>query len=187
VRRRKPEASTQPCIVTNVSTSSLVDRVAERHGAKVIRTPVGQAYVSEAILEHRAVVGGEGNGSVAIPAVHATHDSAAAIVTILDHLARTGTRLSELVAGLPRLTMVKEQIAVEAHVVYTALQEFREATAEGEVRFADLADGVKVEWPDGWVHVRASNTESIIRVIAEAGDLARAREMVDWARDRLRV
>ncbi|MGE5360982.1 MAG: phosphoglucosamine mutase [Bacteroidales bacterium] len=180
-------ATSQRCIVTNVSTTSVVDRVAERHGARVIRTPVGQAYVSEAIVEHHAVVGGEGNGSVAVPAVHATHDSAAAIVIILDHLARTGARLSALVGELPRLTMVKEQIAVEAHVVYTALQEFREGLPDGDVRFADLADGIKVEWPDGWVHVRASNTESIIRLIAEAGDAVRAREMVDWARDRLRV
>jgi phosphomannomutase len=172
-------------VVTNVSTTSAVDRVAGRYGAKVIRTPVGQAYVSEAIVEHHAVIGGEGNGSVAIPLVHATHDAAAAIVFLLERLACAGRPLSAIVADLPRLAMVKEQIAIEPHLIYTALQVFREALPEGEGRVVELADGIKMEWPDGWVHVRASNTESIIRVIAEAGDEARARDLADWARDRL--
>ncbi len=174
-------------VVTNVSTTSAVDQVARRHGVDVIRTPVGQAYVSEAIVEHHASIGGEGNGSVAIPAVHATHDSAAAIVFILDHLARTGEHLSAIVERLPRLVMVKEQLAVEAHLIYTALQAFRDGVLEGDNGGVELADGIKVEWPDGWVHVRASNTESIIRIIAEAPDERRARELADWARDRLPV
>ena len=174
-------------VVTNVSTTSAVERVASRHGATVIRTPVGQAYISEAIVEHRAIIGGEGNGSVAIPDVHRTHDAAAAIVFILDHLAATQRSLSAVACTLPRLAMVKERIAVEPHLAYTALQAFREALPEADSRMVDLADGVKVEWPDGWVHVRASNTESIIRVIAEAGSDTRARELADWARDRLRV
>jgi len=88
---------------------------------------------------------------------------------------------------LPKLAMIKEQVAVEPHLIYTALQAFREAVPDGEVRVVDVADGIKMEWPDGWVHVRASNTESIIRVIAEAGNEARARELADWARDRLPV
>jgi phosphomannomutase len=174
-------------VVTNVSTTSAVERVATRHGAKVIRTPVGQAYISEAIVEHRAAIGGEGNGGVAIPAVHATHDAAAAIVFILDHLAHSGEPLSGLVRQLPQLAMVKEQIAIEPHAIYGALQAFREALPEGDSRAVDLADGIKVEWPDGWVHVRASNTESIIRIIAEAAEEKRARELADWARDRLPV
>jgi phosphomannomutase len=174
-------------VVTNVSTTSAVERVASRHGAKVIRTPVGQAYISEAVVEHRAVVGGEGNGSVVIPSVQRTHDAAAAIVFILGYLAATGLPLSAIVRALPRLAMVKEQIAIEPHLVYTALQAFRAALPDADSRMVDLVDGVKVEWPDGWVHVRASNTESIIRVIAEAGSDVRARELADWARDRLRV
>jgi phosphomannomutase len=91
------------------------------------------------------------------------------------------------VERLPRIAMVKEQLAVEAHLVHTALQAFRDGVLEGENRVAELADGIKVEWPDGWVHVRASNTESIIRIIAEASDERRAREFADWARDRLPV
>ena len=80
-------------VVTNVSTTGLVDRVAERHGGSVVRTPVGQAFVSEAIVEHKAVLGGEGNGGVAVPEVHPTHDSAAAIGLLLRHLAAGGRPL----------------------------------------------------------------------------------------------
>ncbi len=174
-------------VVTNMSTTSAVDAVAARHSAQVIRTPVGQAYVSEAMLEHQAGIGGEGNGAVAVARVHATHDAAAAILLILDHLARTGEVVSALVDRLPRFAMVKEQIAVEPHLIHTALQAFRDAVTDQDGRVLETADGIKIEWPDGWVHVRASNTESIIRVIAEAAAETRARELVDWARDRLPV
>jgi phosphomannomutase len=143
--------------------------------------------VSEAIVEHRAAIGGEGNGSVAIPLVHPTHDAAAAMAFILERLAVEGGPLSARVAELPRLVMIKDQIAIEPNLVYTALQSFRDAVADSEARLVDTADGTRLEWPDGWVHVRASNTESIIRVIAESDTQARARELADWARDRLPV
>jgi phosphomannomutase len=174
-------------VVTNVSTTGLVEKVAARHGAKVIRTPVGQAFISEAILEHGAVLGGEGNGAVAVPEVQATHDSAAAIGLLLEHLARCGRPLSALVAGLPTLVVRKLAVPVPPSRLFSALQEFRDALGEVEGATVDHTDGVKVLWPDGWVHVRASNTQSLVRVIAEAGDAARAQELADWARERLRT
>jgi phosphomannomutase len=174
-------------IVTNVSTSGLVEKVAARHGSKVIRTPVGQAYVSEAILEHGAVLGGEGNGGVAVPEVQATHDSAAATALLLEHLARTGLPLSALVAELPAVAVHKVAVPVAPRLLFSALQDFRDAVGEVEGATVDHTDGVKIQWPDGWVHVRASNTQSLVRVIAEADDAVRARELADWARERLRV
>lgn len=174
-------------VVTTVSTSGLVDRVAARHGARVVRTPVGQAFVSEAILEHAAVVGGEGNGGVAVPEVQPSHDSAAAIALLLEHLVRTGRRLSALVAALPPLVVHKLALPVAPRLLFSVLQEFREVTAEVAGAVVDHTDGVKLVWPDGWVHVRASNTQSLVRVIAEAGDAARAQALVDWARERLRM
>jgi phosphomannomutase len=174
-------------IVTNVSTSGLVDRVAARHGASVVRTPVGQAFVSEAILEHGAVLGGEGNGGVAVPEVQPSHDSAAAIALLLEHLARTGRSLSELVAALPTLVVCKLALPVAPRLLFSVLQEFREATGDVAGATLDHTDGVKLVWPDGWVHVRASNTQSLVRVIAEADDAARAQQLLDWARERLRT
>jgi len=173
-------------VVTNVSTTMAIDRIASRYGATVVRTPVGQAYISEAILEHCAVIGGEGNGSVAVPRVQASHDSAAATGLLLCHLAESGAPLSALVDALPQLTMLKEHVAIEPNVIYSALQEFRDAVQDEAGTSVDLSDGVKVAFSDGWVHVRASNTESMIRLIVEADTPSRAADLMDWGRDRLR-
>src|SRR6185503_9043303 len=104
------------------STSSAVDQIASRYGAGVVRTPVGQAYVSEAIVEHQAVLGGEGSGGIAVPEVHPTHDSAAAIGLILERLARDGEVVSDYVGQLPRLTMIKHNVQIEPNRLYSMLQ-----------------------------------------------------------------
>lgn len=172
-------------IVTNVSTSSAVDIIAERHGGSVVRTPVGQAYISEGLIEHNGVLGGEGSGGITVPEVHLTHDSAAAIGLILEHLAQTGESISDVVQQLPRLTTLKHNIAFEPHRLYSVLQEFR-GTIEQEGVDVDSTDGIKFKLPAGWVHVRASNTESMIRIIVEAEEKTTARELLDWTRDRVR-
>lgn len=171
-------------VVTNVSTSGAVDRVAAKYGARVIRTPVGQAFVSEAMAESRAVIGGEGSGGVVVPRVQLTHDSAAAVGLVLEHLALKGARVSELAAALPRLAMLKHDVAVEPNRIHSLVQRLYEELEREGVEY-DQTDGVKVEWPDGWAHVRVSNTESLVRVIAEAETAPRAQELLDWARDRL--
>jgi phosphomannomutase len=172
-------------IVTNISTGSRIDRVSSQYGAPVIRTPVGQAFISEAMIEHSAVLGGEGSGGVAIPEVHATHDSAATIGLILEHLSRNTCTISVLAGQLPKVTMLKYNLEVEPNRVYSVLQNFR-VFVENERLEHDLSDGIKVLFDDGWIHVRASNTESIIRVIVEAEEPARAQELLDLARDRVR-
>jgi len=172
-------------VVTNVSTSSAIDIVAARHGGSVVRVPVGQAYISEGLIEHNGVLGGEGSGGITVPEVHLTHDSAAAIGLILEYLAQTGERISDLVGQLPRLTTLKHNVTVAPHRLYSVLQEFR-AVMEAEDIEIDSTDGIKVTLPDGWVHVRASNTESMIRIIVEAKENAAARELLDWARDRIK-
>ncbi|MCX6550126.1 MAG: phosphoglucosamine mutase [Acidobacteria bacterium] len=178
-------AQTPGVVVTNISTTKAVDDVAKRLGGTVVRTPVGQSYVSEAMLEHNAVIGGEGNGGVAVPRVLCSHDAASAQGLILEHLARTGASLQALVDALPVYHMVKHDFAVKPSALYSVLQGFRDEV-ERESLTADVADGILVSWPDGWAHVRASQTESMIRVIAEADSAARARDLVDWARDRLK-
>lgn len=172
-------------VVTNISTSSAVDRIAERHaGASVVRTPVGQAFISEAMLETHAVIGGEGSGGVIIPRVHLTHDSSAAVGLILEHMAQTGQPISELAASLPRSTMIKHNVAVEPNRIHSLLQKVYDEL-ERESMAYDQTDGIKISWPDGWVHIRVSNTESLIRVISEAESAPRANELLDWARDHL--
>ncbi|MDX6708995.1 MAG: phosphomannomutase [Blastocatellia bacterium] len=172
-------------VVTNISTSMAIDRIAARHGATVIRTPVGQAFVSEAMIEARGVVGGEGSGGVIVPRVQWTHDSAATIGLILEHLARIAEPVSALAARLPRFTMLKHNIAVEPDRIHSLLQRLHEELKQEKIDY-DETDGIKVSWQDGWVHARISNTESIIRIIVEAETAVRAHELLDWARDRVK-
>lgn len=172
-------------IVTNVSTTQAIDLIASQRGGNVVRTPVGQAFISEGLLEHNGVLGGEGSGGITVPEVHLTHDSCAAIGLILEHLAQTEERISDMVQHLPRLATLKHDVAVEPHRLYSVLQEFR-AVVEQERLTIDSTDGVKVTLPEGWVHVRASNTESIIRIIVEAKEKTKAAELLDWTRDRIR-
>jgi phosphomannomutase len=174
-------------VVTNVSTTRAIDRIAARHNSPVIRTQVGTAYISEAILEHRAAIGGEGNGAVALPEIHATNDSAAAICLILEEMAKTGKPISSLASALPRYSMLKHNAPIAPNLLFSVLNDIREEIDSAGAQDVDLSDGIKLLWLDGWLHIRASNTESMIRVIAEAESDARARELLSWARDRLRT
>ncbi|MDX6501527.1 MAG: phosphomannomutase [Blastocatellia bacterium] len=171
-------------IVTNVSTTGAIEQIAARYASSVVRTQVGQTYISEAMLENKAALGGEGSGGVTVPEVHLTHDSAAAVGLILEGLARSDAPVSEFVQQLPKLIMLKHNVAVEPNRLYSVLQDFRIAIDRERLVY-DLTDGMRVDLPEGWIHVRASNTESIIRVIVEAEDATKARRLLDWARDRL--
>jgi phosphomannomutase len=181
IRLRKQSGT----VVTNVSTTQAIELIASQHGGNVVRMPVGQAFISEGLLEHNGVLGGEGSGGITVPEVNLTHDSAAAIGLILEHLAQTTERVSDMVQHLPRLATLKHDLPIEPHRLYSVLQEFRAAVEQDGLTF-DSVDGIKVTLPDGWVHVRASNTQSIIRLIVEAKEKARAMELLDWARDRIK-
>ena len=95
--------------------------------------------------------------------------------------------MSSLVAQLPALSVRKLALHVAPSLLFSALQEFRDRLGELEGASVDQTDGVKVLWPDGWVHVRASNTQSLLRIIAEAETPPRAQELADWARERVRI
>jgi phosphomannomutase len=181
IRLRKQSGT----VVTNVSTTQAIELIASQHGGNVVRMPVGQAFISEGLLEHNGVLGGEGSGGITVPEVNLTHDSAAAIGLILEHLAQTTERVSDMVQHLPRLATLKHDLPIEPHRLYSVLQEFRAAVEQDGLTF-DSVDGIKVTVSDGWVHVRASNTQSIIRLIVEAKEKARAMELLDWARDRIK-
>jgi phosphomannomutase len=149
-----------------------------------VRTQVGQTYISEGMIEFNGVLGGEGSGGVTVPELHLTHDSAAAVGLILEGLARSREPVSQVVQDLPSLTMVKHNLPVEPNRLYSVLQNFRVAIEREQLTY-DLTDGIRVVLPQGWVHVRASNTESMIRVIVEAEDAISAQHLLDWVRDRL--
>lgn len=183
---KRAGAGNNGTVVTNLSTSSIIDVLAERAGVKVQRTPIGQAYVAESAQQMNALLAGEGSGQVILPWLHPGPDSLAAIVFMLEHLAKTGSRISELVQKLPRFHMMKENITLPVNILYARLQQFRlAAERESDGLEVDFTDGVKVSTATGWVHVRASNTEPLLRIIAEAPEEKRARELYQWARDQI--
>jgi phosphomannomutase len=127
------------------------------------------------MIQSGAVVGGEGNGGVILPEVHYCRDSMTGMGAVLELMARERKPLVEIVRALPRYWMVKEKTGFPLD----RLPELEEAL---ERRFAGgttvRLDGLKLEWDDAWLHVRASNTEPILRVVAEAKSAARARALV---------
>lgn len=166
-------------VAANLSTSRMVDDVAARFGGRVVRTPVGEANVVQGMLASGAVLGGEGNGGVIDPRVVPGRDSLTAIALVLQRMTSTGKSVSELVAELPRYEIVKTKLTCRR-------DDARRAVAAVEAAFArervDTQDGVRVDWPDGWVHVRPSNTEPILRIIAEAPERTRANELIESVR-----
>jgi len=169
-------------VVTNVSTTRALEDLAAKKKSTVLRTPVGMAFVSEAAARQGAVIAGEGSGGVIIPEVQWTGDALATMAFILDGLARKGERLSVLADSLPSYVMKKKRIPLDYTSIYRVIRKVRsQAKKLGGAAVLDLSDGIKVEWKSSWLHVRPSNTESLIRVIAEARSGRRADELLEMA------
>jgi len=161
--------------VANLSTSRMIDDVAQQHQGKVIRTPVGEANVVQSILAYNAVIGGEGNGGVIYPRINFARDSLVGMALVLHLLAETGKSVTDLVNSFPSYHLIKEKLVCPSNKISAVLRMLRSEYAAYPV---DLRDGVKVSLPDGWFLVRGSNTEPIVRVIAEARNEASARDVV---------
>ncbi|MGQ9732581.1 MAG: phosphoglucosamine mutase [Candidatus Zipacnadales bacterium] len=159
-------ARTPGVIVTNISTSRMVDEVGERYGCRVVRTKVGEINVVETMRHEKAIIGGEGNGGVIFPQVHMCRDSMSGIALILEGLARYGT-VSNWVASFRPSSMHKTKIECSAAHLQRALAAVRRHYADHHL---DLTEGIKVMWPQRrqWLHIRPSNTEPVVRVIAES-------------------
>ena len=166
-------------LVTNLSTSLVVEDAARTAGIEAVRAPVGEVNVAVRMRELKAAIGGEGNGGVILPEVHLGRDAPIGAALILQLLVEEGRALSAIVGSLPRYLIVKDKLPrpkASLDAVYTAL---KSAFPDAAV---DVQDGLRLAWPDRWVHVRPSGTEPIVRVIAEAPDEAGARELVRRSR-----
>jgi phosphomannomutase len=169
-------------VVTNLSTSLLVEDVAREAGVAAIRAPVGEVNVAVRMRDEGAPIGGEGNGGVILPEVHLGRDAPIGAALLLQLLVEEGRPLSQIARSLPSYVIVKDKLArpnASLDLVYGALR-----TAFGDAT-ADTQDGLRLAWADRWVHVRPSGTEPIVRVIAEAPDEAQARELVRRSREPL--
>lgn len=168
-------------VVTNLSTSRVVEDVAASSGARFERAPVGEIHVARAMERAAAVIGGEGNGGVILPDVQFTRDSAVASALVLQALLEADEPMDRFVDGFPSYCIVKDKLPRGTGSIETAfgiLEKNLGAPA------ADRRDGLRLEWPETrqWLHLRASGTEPILRIIAEAPTDAEARELVEVTR-----
>ncbi len=178
-----------PVICVNLSTSRMIDDVAQRHGARIVRTPVGEANVVEMMKElrsegHDVILGGEGNGGVIWPKVTYVRDSLSAIALTLALMARTAKTVSQLVADIPAYAIVKrKQPLASKGDAAPAIDRIIQAFKSDKQATIDTQDGVRIDWPDRWVHVRASNTEPILRLIAESPSQDDTERLLDQVAD----
>jgi phosphomannomutase len=152
----------------------LVDDVAARHGVKVVRTKIGEANVVEGMIANGCGAAGEGNGGVIYPPISTVRDGLAGLAIILEEMARSGKKLYEMASEWPAYSIVKDKISCEG-IDPAALIEKLGARFKDENK--DLTDGLKIIRDYGWAHLRASNTEPIIRCYAEAKSEKQAREL----------
>ena len=166
--------------VTNLSSSRMLDDVAAKYQGRVIRTPVGEANVIQAMLANDAAIGGEGNGGVIDPRIVPGRDSLVGIAYVLQLMNATGKTISQLVKELPAYHMMKTKFECRREDADRAVAALRDQFAPERI---DTQDGIRIDWPDSWVHVRPSNTEPIMRIIAEGPDAAATERRVATVRE----
>jgi len=166
-------------VVTNLSTSRVVDDIAAAASSRVIRAPVGEVNVALRMRAEGAAVGGEGNGGVILPEMHLGRDAPVGAALLLQLLVEEDRPLSEVVADFPRYVIVKEKLDRPNASLSSVYDALRSAFPDAQL---DTQDGLRLAWEDRWVHVRPSGTEPIVRVIAEARSEALARDLIARSR-----
>ena len=169
----------QGTIITNCATSSVSRSLAEKFGCTLKQSAVGEANVCDLMIAESAVFGGEGNGGPIDPKVGYVRDSFVGMVRILSLLATSGQTISQHVADLPPLSIVKDKMDMDASNLSPLFAKLTAAMPEAN---AGQPDGLKLDWGDRWLLVRGSNTEPIVRFIAEAPTIDEAQELCDRAK-----
>ncbi|MFN0103180.1 MAG: hypothetical protein ACKV2U_13955 [Bryobacteraceae bacterium] len=154
-------------VITNLSSSALLEEVAARHGGRVLRVPVGRQAAMDALAAYRPeqiAVAGEGTGAVMMPQFRFIYDGIASMLAVLTMMRERGRSLGELLSEYPRYSILKGEVRLESPRVPALLVDLLASYPDGRI---DRTDGLRVSWPDRWFHVRVSHTEPIIRVICE--------------------
>jgi phosphomannomutase len=153
----------------------MVEALARVRGQRVIRGPVGEGQIVDLGLAEGAVLAGEGSGGIAVLPISVAYDGLLAIGVVLEEMATSGATLAELAGGFPALFMRKRELPGPPNLVYKVIERFRRHYADDN---PDCTDGVRLLWEDAWLHVRASGTEPLLRIIAEASAPERADALV---------
>jgi len=160
----------------------VVDDAAADFGQQVIRAPVGEVNVALRMKKEQAVIGGEGNGGVILPELHLGRDAPLGVALMLQLMLEDPRSISQIVAASPRYAIIKDKLDLPKSPLDTVYAALRAAFPDAE---ADAQDGLRLGWPDRWVHVRPSGTEPIVRVIAEAPTKEEAAKLVNRGRELL--
>ena len=170
--------NTKLATVSNLSSTRALRDVTEKHGGKYTAAAVGEVNVTTKMKEVGAVIGGEGNGGVIYPESHYGRDALVGIALFLSSLAQKGCKVSELRATFPEYQIAKNRIDLTPETdVDAILVKVKEMFAKDATAQVNDIDGVKIDFPDRWVHLRKSNTEPIIRVYSEAQTMEQADEL----------
>ena len=154
-------------VITNLSTTALVEEIAQRHRGTVIRVTVGRQAATDALAMYRPdeiAIAGEGTGAVMMPRFRFVYDGIASMLAVLSMMHERGARLSEILDGYPRYSILKGQIPLIPQRIPALFDHLERRYADGR---ANTIDGLRVDWPTKWFHVRVSQTEPIVRVICE--------------------
>jgi len=167
--------------VSNLSSSRALKDVTEKYGCRHFASPVGEVHVVRVMKENKAVIGGEGNGGVIYPGMHYGRDALTGAALFLTYLASQGCTMSELKKRYPEYTISKNKVALEPGTdTERILEKVQDKYAGYPV---NMEDGVKIDLPEGWIHLRKSNTEPIIRIYTEANTVsvaeALAKQVID--------
>ncbi|MCH7548966.1 MAG: phosphoglucosamine mutase [Candidatus Krumholzibacteriota bacterium] len=167
-------------VVVNMSTSSVIDDICQRHGVDLHRAAVGEAHVVARMLATHAVIGGEGNGGVIYPRFHPGRDALLGIAFVLTLLAERKCSIRNQIQEYPLFAITKEKMGLDGEFSAKRISDLLADLSPDRI---DTQDGVKAVFADGWVHLRVSNTEGVVRVIAEGRDERRALALARQGRD----
>ena len=168
--------SQESMVVTNLSTSMMLDNIAD----KTIRTKIGEAHVVKKMNELNIAIGGEGNGGVILKEAHLGRDSLVAISMILNLLSSSGKSISDEITNIPKYLMIKDKINIESKIDFDSLETIFDCDEINKL------DGIKFSWPNKWIHIRQSNTEPIIRIFAEASTQDEVDELINTLKNYLK-
>lgn len=163
-------------VATNLSSSRAMDDIAARYAQSCHRAPVGEIHVVKKMQQTGAVIGGEGNGGVILPDLHYGRDALAGIALVLQHMANENRTLSQLRGDLPDYVIYKTRLPAADVDVKAVFEQLGQRYSNENIT---TDDGLKIDFSDGWVHLRASNTEPIVRIYSESTTAARARELAE--------
>lgn len=164
--------------VSNLSSSRALSDIAKKHGQAYFASAVGEVNVVQKMKDTGAVIGGEGNGGIIDPSLHYGRDSLIGTALVLSHMARSGKDINELRASYPNYYMIKDKVALSPDLDVEAKLAIIKEKYATEAKINTI-DGLKLDFPNGWIHLRRSNTEPIVRIYGEAGDEQEARALAD--------